>query len=455
MHRSSRRPVAVALATVTACTGVALAAAGVNTPGVTTAHAQTGHGEHSSPGHGTTEETPARPTRSRKTVRKNASEMTREERKRFKRAWSWAVRKGYFDEFNAEHYDHLRNRQHGADVQAGVPHHVLPGHGEAWGYRLLPWHRAFILEAEKMLNQALVDRRRAEGKRRPAEFKRIFMPYWDAANEQDLPRWVCDFKPKGGVATVPVGAPKGHAAYGKPVGSLYRIEFNRWPGNHPMFDKLPPADQIARALEQPTWLGFYNALDVMPEVINENVPALQAGVATLNQKIPNDPDFRRVKTAIDPNAPQDPQSQVLLFNSFLALGYKAAKERVKENPDTELINATKAMYDAFRFPPHLVLHFWAGGLDPHNPDVRGTLTYFNELVVDPLFWMLHTELDRYWYTWSTSHSGGPDLTGEDATFQPIRPLEASWYGGGRLRRLADLTDLSALPYRYDRAFAPR
>jgi tyrosinase-like protein len=434
---------AVALVTAVSCISGVLA---------TSAHGQTRHGEHSASGLPTAQQTP---TAERKTVRKNASEMTRGERRRFKRAWSWAVRKGHFDEFNAEHYDHLRNRQHGADVQAGVPTHVLPGHGASWGHRLLPWHRAFILEAEQMLNRALAERRRAEGKRRPAAFKRIFMPYWDAANEQSLPRWVRDFKPKGGIATVPEGAPKGHAAYGKPVGSLYRIEFNRWPGGHPMFDTLPPADQITRILQQPTWVDFYNGLDVVPEVIDANLPALQAGVETLNRKIPDDPDFQRVKTAIDPNASQDPQSQLLLFNSFLALGYKAAKERAKANPDTELVDATKAMYDAFRFPPHLVLHFWAGGLDPENPDLRGTLTYFNELVVDPVFWMLHTELDRYWYTWSLSHAGGPDLTGEDATFQPVRPLEARWYGGGGLYRLEQLSDVPGLPYRYDRPFSPR
>jgi hypothetical protein len=43
-----------------------------------------------------------------------------------------------------------------------------------------------------------------------------------------------------------------------------------------------------------------------------------------------------------------------------------------------------------------VLNFWAAGLDPRNPNVRGTVSYFNELTVDPVFWMLHGELDRIW-----------------------------------------------------------
>jgi Common central domain of tyrosinase len=407
--------------------------------------------EHPEPGpaaarHGTAEDTP----RARKTVRKNAAEMTSGERSRFKQAWSWAVRKGYFDAFNAEHFDHMRNRQHGADVQAGVPTQVMGGHGPAWGYRLLPWHRSFILEAEKMLNAAFADRRRAKGVEHPSRLPHIFIPYWDAANEQGLPRWVREFKPKGGLATVPAGAPKGHAAHGKPVGSLYRIQFNRWPGGHPMFDKLPPVEQIQRILANDTFLGFYNALDVIPETVQDRMPALQAAGAVLDRKISNDPDWLRVKTALDPNAPKDPASQLALFNSFLALGYKATVERVKSRPDRELYGAIKSMFDAFRFPPHLVLHFWAGGVDPKNPDLRGTITYFNELVVDPVFWMLHTELDRLWYTWGASHAGGPELTGEDATFQPITPLEGRWYGGGRLYRLGELTNLSALPYRYDK-----
>ena len=100
-----------------------------------------------------------------------------------------------------------------------------------------------------------------------------------------------------------------------------------------------------------------------------------------------------------------------------------------------------------------MLHFWAGGLDPRNPNVRGTVSYFNELCVDPVFWMLHGELDRIWYTWETTHTGVPPLEGRDAVFRPLRPEEGRWYGGGRRYTLDQLVDHRALPYRYDALYA--
>jgi hypothetical protein len=99
-------------------------------------------------------------------------------------------------------------------------------------------------------------------------------------------------------------------------------------------------------------------------------------------------------------------------------------------------------------PAHVALHLWAGGLNPANPDVRGTVTYFNELAVDPAFWMLHTELDRWWYTWEQSHTGLPQLTGDDAQFQPLTPQEGAWYRGGHTYSLTQLAATRDLPYRY-------
>ena len=206
----------------------------------------------------------AKPQRG-KVVRKSASEMTRTEVDRFRRAFSYAVRKGYLDPFNDQHYDHMRNRHHGVDVLANAKPTVMPGDSLTWGYRLLPWHRAFMLEAEKMLQAALRERNRAEG-RSPREADRVFIPYWDAANDQDLPRWVRAFKPKGGTATVPEDIPRGHAAYGKPVGSRYRIRFARWPGGNLVFDRLPQPDQIDRVLAYDEFVDFYNAVDVISEI---------------------------------------------------------------------------------------------------------------------------------------------------------------------------------------------
>jgi hypothetical protein len=383
-------------------------------------------------------------------VRKSASEMTRAEISRFRRAFSYAVRKGYFDVFSAEHFNRNRNRQHGSDILAGAPPAAAAGDSPAWGLRLLPWHRAFILEAERMLRAALRERDRAEG-RDPREARRLFIPYWDAAGDQRLPLWVRTFEPRGGTAIVPEDIPRGHAAFGKPVGSHYRVRFARWPGGNILFDRLPAQDQVGRMLARTDFNGFLQALDVVPELVEAALPAAKVGLQTLTRKLPDNADLQRVIAATDPSYPKDAASQLAAFNSLMAVGYEATSEAARENPDRALIAAVEAVFAVFRFPPHLVLHFWAGGLDPDNPAVRGTVTYFNELTVDPVFWMLHAELDRYWYTWGQSHAGGPALQGADAVFQPLTRREAARYGGGRAYQLAELADLSKLRYRYDAA----
>src|SRR6185295_12555801 len=90
-------------------------------------------------------------------------------------------------------------------------------------------------------------------------------------------------------------------------------------------------------------------------------------------------------------------------NALFEIGWEAAIEAQNPSPDAALIGAVKDVYSVFNFMPHLRMHLWAGGLDPQNANVRGTVTYFNELCVDPVFWMLHAEIDRTWYTWQKSH----------------------------------------------------
>ncbi len=387
-------------------------------------------------------------------VRKSADDMTRAEVDRFRRAFSYAVRKGYFDVFSAEHYDQMRNRQHGADVLAGAPPAAKAGESPAWGLRLLPWHRAFLLEAEDMLRAALRRRNREEG-RDPREADRLFIPHWDAAGNGRLPLWVRRFKPRGGTATVPPDIPRGHAAFGKPVGSRYRVRFDRWPGRNILFDRTPPLDQISRMLAQPDFNSFLQALDVAPEIVQSALPGAKVGLTALTRMLPGNTDLQTVIAATSPDYPKDAASQLAAFNALMAVGHLATTEATKRRPDRALIAAVEAVFAVFRFPPHFALHFYVGGLHPRNADVRGTVTYFNELAVEPAFWMLHAELDRYWFTWDESHDGVPALQGDDALFQPLRRSEGAWYGGGRRYDLAELADTSRLPYRYDSAAALR
>ena len=387
-------------------------------------------------------------------VRKSASEMTPAEIDRFERAFSYAVGKGYLDDFNDEHNDHMRNRQHGADLLSTAPPAAVPGETPAYGFRLLPWHRAFIIEGEQMLRAALRERDRAEG-RDPGEAEKLFIPYWDATHEQDLPGWVRAFQPRGGTAIVPEGVPPGHAAFGLPVGSRYHIRFGRWPGNNIVFDRLPQPAQVSQILAHEDFVSFYASIDVGVQIIQSAVPGARRGIATLERKVPSNTDVKILASALQPDYQQNPADPLAVFNAVLGVGYLATTEAARPHPDQELIGAVKAVYAAILFPPHIVLHLWAGGLKPDNPDVRGTVTNFNELAVDPAFWMLHAELDRWWYTWEQSHTGVPPLSGDDALFRPLTTVEGAWYGGGRQYSLSELTDTPSLPYRYGELYADR
>jgi hypothetical protein len=383
-------------------------------------------------------------------LRKSASALSADEIDRFRRAFEFAVAQGYFDPFNDEHYDHHKHRHHGQDVLATSPMTIMTSHHASAGFRLLPWHRAFILEAERMLRAALRARNRAEG-RNPAEADLLFIPYWDAAHDQALPDWVLELQPQGGTAIVPPDLPEGHAGYGKPIGERYAIEFRRWPGQNPVFDVLHKPDQVERILGQTTFAAFYQALDVAPEVVSARLPAALAALQALGDLLPEEESIQILLAATE-NPPTTTEQQTEVTNALLALGYIAAVETRKPQPDREIVAAVEAVYGAFRFMPHLLMHLWAGGLDPANADIRGTVTYFQELAVDPVFWMLHTELDRYWYTWETSHDEKPALTGEDAVFQPISEASGAWYGGGKEYGLDELTAHAELPYAYDALF---
>lgn len=384
-------------------------------------------------------------------VRKSASALDAEEIDRFVRAFEYAVAQGYFDAFNDEHHHHHEHRHHGADVLATSPITVqtMP---TSWGYRLLPWHRSFILEAERMLRAALRERNLAEGKD-PAEAALVFIPYWNAAHDQGLPQWVLDFQPRGGTAPVPEGLPEGHAGYGKAVGERYDIEFGRWPGQNPVFDTLHTPDYVGRILANAEFVDFYDALDTNPEIVLANYPRALAGIGVLEAMLPDSEAVATVATGLSmPSMDTDPQAQQGFTHALFELGWLAAVELRKPMPDLALVAAVKDVFSMFEFMPHLRMHLWAGGLAPDDADVRGTVTYFHELTVDPVFWMLHAELDRIWYTWETHNDGKPPLEGDDAVFEPMSPEPAEWYGGGATYTLDALTDHETLPYEYDVLF---
>lgn len=385
-----------------------------------------------------------------KTARKSAAAMTEEEIDRFQRAFSYAVAKGHFDVFNDEHFDHHRNMNHGADVLATSPITVMVM-PTTWGHRLLPWHRSFLLEAERMLRAALRERDEEEGVD-PSEADRLFIPYWDAAHGQDLPQWVKGLLPKGGTALVPEGLPEGHAGYGKPVGSRYDIALGRWPGKNLVFDTLQSPDYVGRILAKTTFAEFYDALDGTPEIVIQNYPKAMAALDVLALALPDDENVKTVKDALAAPPGGDAGASSEITDALFEIGWRGAVEAAKAMPDMAIVGAVKDLYSLFNFMPHLRMHLWAGGLDPQNPNLRGTVTYFNELTVDPVFWMIHGEIDRYWYTWEKTHAEKPPLSGDLAIFNPLRAEEGAFYGGGKTYTLDELTDHEGLPYTYDALF---
>ena len=57
---------------------------------------------------------------------------------------------------------------------------------------------------------------------------------------------------------------------------------------------------------------------------------------------------------------------------------------------------------------------------------------------DPIFFLLHSNVDRVWDTWQLSHTGVPALAGSDALLDPWQPATAS-----------DVDDILTMGYSYD------
>ena len=154
-----------------------------------------------------------------------------------------------------------------------------------------------------MLKAALAERNRRE-RRDPKEADLLVMPYWDATHDQDLPRWVKRLRPRGGTAIVPEGLPPGHAGYGKPVGSRYRIDFDRWPATWLGWQQLPPVDQIGRILSHDAFVDFYLPIDLAPEIVEAQVPAALQALDALAQKLPDNPDVQLIVAFIETPPPE-------------------------------------------------------------------------------------------------------------------------------------------------------
>jgi hypothetical protein len=83
-------------------------------------------------------------------------------------------------------------------------------------------------------------------------------------------------------------------------------------------------------------------------------------------------------------------------------------------PTTAVVNAilTRTSYTSFtddlEFDAHNDVHNWCGGTLRSPPMASH----------DPIFWLLHGNVDRVWDLWQLNHSGTPSLAGTDTIMDP-------------------------------------
>jgi hypothetical protein len=83
-------------------------------------------------------------------------------------------------------------------------------------------------------------------------------------------------------------------------------------------------------------------------------------------------------------------------------------------PTTAVVNAilTRTNYTSFtedlEFDAHNDVHNWCGGTLRSPPTASQ----------DPIFYLLHANVDRVWDSWQMTHNGTPSLAGSDATMDP-------------------------------------
>jgi len=83
--------------------------------------------------------------------------------------------------------------------------------------------------------------------------------------------------------------------------------------------------------------------------------------------------------------------------------------------------------DRLEFEAHNDVHVW----------LNGTVSTQETAAKDPIFWLLHANVDRIWDKWQLTHTGTPILSGANAILDPWGPKTA-----------ADVDDIVLLGYSY-------
>jgi hypothetical protein len=93
-----------------------------------------------------------------------------------------------------------------------------------------------------------------------------------------------------------------------------------------------------------------------------------------------------------------------------------------ENPDAPGSLPSKATVDNLINNASTYTTFTSGIENNAHNDVHqwcnGTITHRPTAAEDPIFWLLHANVDRMWDAWQLRHSGTPALSGKNATMDP-------------------------------------
>ena len=123
------------------------------------------------------------------------------------------------------------------DIHADMDHRMHSMNGPVGTRRFLAWHRIYLTKFEAELR--IVD-------------SSLYVPYWDWANDREVPSWLKDFLPQG--TTDLNGNP---------------IALTRFPGADPQTPDLPTQGDLDGASGNTNYLDFTTALEQVHNIVHD------------------------------------------------------------------------------------------------------------------------------------------------------------------------------------------
>ncbi len=322
---------------------------------------------------------------------------------------------------------------------------------ETSGYRLLPWHRAFLLEGRSRCSaprSASERRKRASTRAKPISTCSI--PVLGRGARSGSLHWVPRLQsPRAGRPSCRpacLGARGVRQGGGRALRHRLRALAGQEPGLRYAAER---PIHVERILAKPTFADFYDAL-VVAELCIEDYQRRGRRWMCWRSSCRTARPSRRSSTlsARSPSSSQrargDDQRPL---RDRLEIQAVEARRRPGH---VELVGAVKDVYSLFNFMPTSGCAYQrAGGLDPAGRgrarrndclqrawqrSIRGVLDAPRRGSILHLVYMEKTHADE------------PPLEGDDRASNPLTASEGAWYGGGKTYTLDDLTAYDALPY---------